>query len=312
MFVRIVAERPDGIIVRGAKDHISGAVASHYVFAMPSRMLTKNDQDYAVAFVVPSDAEGLTHVVNTTLKNSQHQDDHPVSSKYSSVESLLIFNDVFVPWENVFMCREWDAMDAMLFSFATTHRHSRCACSSGVTDLLTGASSLIARYNGLEKKGHIKDKLTELSTISETYYSCGLASSILATKTASGYYMPNMLYANVGKTWTAKLFHESVRLVQEIAGGLIDTVPSVSDCNNPELSSFIDKYLRGKADIPTEYRLKLFRMLQDMTTYGTACYWLSVSAVGAGSLEGAKIMVSRETDFASLERLAKELGDIPL
>ena len=311
LFLRVVDRRPDGIVVRGAKDHISAAIGSHYIFAMPSRALTEKDRDYAVAFVVPVDVEGLTHIVNTTLKSPEHQEDHPVSSKYSTVESLLIFDDVFVPWENVFMCGEWDAMESMLFSFATTHRHSRCACSAGVTDLLTGGASLIAKYNGIEKASHVKDKLTELSTVSETYYSCGLAASILAQKTASGYYAPNMLYANVGKTWTAKLFHDSTRMVQEIAGGLIDTVPSVSDCENPELSGFIDKYLKGKADIATEDRLKVFRMLQDMTTFGTACYWLTISATGAGSLQGAKIMVSRETDFESKEQLVKELGDMP-
>ncbi len=298
-------------MVRGAKDHISAAVGSHYIFAMPSRALTEKDKDYAVAFVVPTDVEGLTHIVNTSLKSAEHQKDHPVSSKYSTVESLLIFDDVFVPWENVFMCGEWDAMDTMLFSFATTHRHSRCACSAGVTDLLTGGSSLIAKYNGLDKASHIKDKLTELATFSETYYSCGLAASVLATKTESGYYAPNMLYANVGKQWTARLFHDSTRIVQEIAGGLIDTVPSVSDCTNPELAPVIDKYLKGKADFSTEDRLQLFRVLQDMTTYGTACYWLPVSAVGAGSLQGAKIMVSRETDFSAKEKLIKKLADIP-
>jgi len=311
LFLRVVEKRSDGIIVRGAKDHISGAPTSHYIFAMPSRMLTEDDKDYAVAFVVPADVEGLTHIVNTTLKSPQHQEDHPVSSKYSTIESLLVFDDVFVPWENVFMYKEWDAMGPMLFSFATTHRHSRCACQSGVTDILTGASSLIAKYNGLEKASHIRDKLTELSTISETYYSCGLAASVLGTKTESGYYMPNILYANVGKMWTAKLFHESARLVSEIAGGLIDTVPSVSDWENPELHPFLDKYLKGRADVPTDYRLQLFRLLQDMTTYGTACYWLTISPVGAGSLQGAKMMVARETDFTSKEILAKELSGIP-
>jgi 4-hydroxybutyryl-CoA dehydratase/vinylacetyl-CoA-Delta-isomerase len=311
LFLRVVERRPDGIVVRGAKDHISAAIGSHYIFAMPSRALTEKDRDYAVAFVVPVDVKGLTHVVNTTLKSAEHQEDHPVSSKYSTVESLLIFDDVFVPREHVFMCGEWDAMEPMLFSFATTHRHSRCACSAGVTDLLTGGASLIAKYNGIEKVSHVREKLTELSTISETYYSCGLAASILATKTASGYYAPNMLYANVGKTWTAKLFHDSTRMVQEIAGGLIDTVPSVSDCENPELSGFIDKYLKGKADVSTDDRLKVFRMLQDMTTFGTVCYWSTISATGAGSLQGAKIMVSRETDFDSKERLVKELGDMP-
>jgi 4-hydroxybutyryl-CoA dehydratase/vinylacetyl-CoA-Delta-isomerase len=311
LYLRVVERRSDGIIVRGAKDHISGAPVSHYIFAMPSRALTEKDEDYAVAFVVPSDVEGLTHIVNTTLKSPEHQEDHPVSSKYSTVESLLIFDDVFVPWENVFMCGEWDAMETMLFAFATTHRHSRCGCSAGVTDILLGASSLMAKYNGLERANHIRDKLTELSTIAETYYCCGLAASLLATKTGAGYYMPHILYTNVGKVWTAKLFHESVRMVQEIAGGLIDTVPSVSDWENPELRPFIDKYLKGKADVPTDYRLRLFRVLQDLTTYGTACYWLTISAVGAGALQGAKMMVSRETDFVSKERLAKELSGIP-
>ena len=311
LFLRVVDRRSDGIIVRGAKEHITGAAASHYIFAMPSRALTEKDADYAVAFVVPSDVEGLTHIVSPSLKNRDHLEDRPVSSRYSTVESLLIFDDVFVPWENVFMCGEWDAMDTMLISFANTHRHSRCACSSGVTDILTGASSLIAKYNGLEKASHIRDKLIELSAIAETYYSCGLAASILARKTESGYYTPNILYANVGKLWTAKLFHESVRLAQEIAGGLVDTVPSISDWENPELQPFLDKYLKGRADVPTDHRLRLFRVLQDLTTYGTACYWLTISAVGAGSPQGARIMISRETDYTYDETLARKLAGIP-
>ncbi|MGA3086898.1 MAG: 4-hydroxyphenylacetate 3-hydroxylase N-terminal domain-containing protein, partial [Thermodesulfobacteriota bacterium] len=195
LFVRIVDRRSDGIVVRGAKDHITGAAASHYIFAMPSRTLTEKDKDYAVAFVVPCDVEGLTHIVSPTLKTPDLQEDRPASSKYSTVESMLIFDDVFVPWENVFMCGEWDAMEPMLLSFATTHRHSRCACSSGVTDILTGASSLIAKYNGLEKVSHIRDKLIELSAAAETYYASGLISSILATKTESGYYSPSILHA---------------------------------------------------------------------------------------------------------------------
>jgi len=311
LFVRIVDRRSDGIVVRGAKDHITGAAASHYIFAMPSRSLTEKDKDYAVAFVVPCDVKGLTHIVSTTLKSAELQGDRPASSQYSTVESLLIFDDVFVPWENVFMCGEWDAMDPMLASFATTHRHSRCACSSGVTDILTGASSLIAKYNGLEKVSHIKDKLIELSSIAETYYACAMTSSVLAVKTEAGYYSPSTLYANVGKLWTAKLFHESVRLVQEIAGGLIDTVPSVSDWDNPELNPMLDKYLKGRAEVPTEHRLRLFRLLQDLTTYGIACYWLTLSAVGAGSPQGAKIMIQRETDYSAKEKLAKKLAGIP-
>ncbi len=311
LFVKIVDQRSDGIIVRGAKDHITGAAASHYIFAMPSRTLTEKDKDYAVAFVVPCDVKGLTHIVSPTLKTPDLKEDRPASSKYSTVESMLIFDDVFVPWENVFMCGEWDAMEPMLLSFATTHRHSRCACSSGVTDILTGASSLIAKYNGLEKVSHIRDKLIELSAAAETYYACGLTSSILATKTESGYYSPDMLQANVGKLWTSKLFHESVKMVQEIAGGLIDTVPSISDWRNPELQPFLEKYLKGKADVPTEYRLRLFRLLQDLTTYGIACYWLTLSAVGAGSPQGAKIMIQRETDYGFKEGLAKALAGIP-
>lgn len=311
LFLRVVDKRSDGIVVRGAKEHITGAAASHEIYVMPSRMLTEKDKDYAVAFAVPADVEGLTHIVNPTFKDAARKDDRPFSSRHSTIESLLIFDDVFVPWERVFMCGEWDAMDSMLFAFTTTHRHSRCGCSAGLTDILCGACSLVAKYNGLDKAPHIRDKLFELSATGETYYACGLAASVLAEKTPSGVYLPNTLHANVGKLWTAKLFHESTRLAIEIAGGLVDTVPSQSDWDNQELQPWIDKYLKGKADVPTEHRLRLFRLLQDMTVYGCGCYWLTISAVGAGSPQGAKLMILRETDFDFKEKLARNICGVP-
>jgi len=307
LFLRIVGRRSDGIIVRGAKEHITGAAASHEIFVMPSRVLTEMDKDYAVAFAIPADTEGLTHIVNPTFKHASQKGNLPLSSKYSTVESLLIFDDVFVPWERVFMCGEWDAISSMLFAFATTHRHSRCGCSAGVTDILCGASSLAAKYNGLEKVSHIKEKLIELSASAETYYACGIAASVLAKKTASGVYLPNTLYSNVGKLWTAKLFHDSTRLAIEVAGGLVDTVPSEDDWNNEELQYWINKYLKGKASTATEDRLSVFRLLQDITVCGCSCYWLTISAVGAGSPQGAKLMILRETDLKFKENLVKDI-----
>lgn len=307
LLLRMVGRRSDGIIVRGAKENITGAAASHEIFVMPSRMLTEKDKDYAVAFAVPADTEGVTHIVNPTLKHASEKGNLPLSSKHSTVESLLIFNDVFVPWERVFMCGEWDSMSSMLFAFANTHRHSRCACSAGVTDILCGASSLAAQYNGLEKKSHIQEKLIELSAAAETYYSCGITASVLAKKTASGIYLPDALYSNVGKLWTAKLFHDSTRLAIEVAGGLVDTVPSEDDWNNQELQPLINKFLKGKASISTEDRLSVFRLLQDITVRGCSCYWLTISAVGAGSPQGAKLMILRETDLKSKEKVVKDI-----
>lgn len=311
-FVRVVKKTEDGIIVRGAKDHISIAPIVDEIFVMPSRaMRSPEEKDYAVAFAVPPDAEGLVHIVNTTFKEPGQEEDYPFCAKFGSCESLLVFNDVFVPWERVFMCGEYEVQPRMLFAFSTTHRHSRCACSSGVTDIMAGAASLIAKYNGVDKVSHVKEKLAHLITQSEAYYACGIAASALAERTPSGVWMPSILYSNVGKVLTIEGFHESLRILQDLAGGLTQTVPSSKDYENPVLRGYIDKYLKGRSDVPTEHRMRLFRFLRDLCTRGSVGFWSTVSATGAGGLAGAKLMIAREVDMSHREKLVRELAGLP-
>ncbi|NIM45665.1 MAG: hypothetical protein GTO54_08605, partial [Nitrososphaeria archaeon] len=310
MYLRVVDERSDGIVVRGAKAHISGAPVMHEIFVMPSRTMRKEDRDFAVAFVVPSDAKGLTHVVNTTFREEGKEDDHPFSSKYSSAESFLFFDDVFIPEERVFMCGEHEFSRRLVLAFSTPHRHSRLACSSGITDILTGASALAAEYNGIQNVSHIRDKINELLLMSESYYALGISAATLASKTASGTYMPNILHTNVGKVMTARGLHEAIRLTQDVAGGLVQTVPSSKTYQNKALAERLDKYLKAKDTVPTQHRVRLFRFLQDLTTYGWAGFWLVVSAVGAGSPYGAKLIASREVDLEEKKKLIKRLCGI--
>ena len=311
-FVRMVKKTKDGIIVRGAKNLISIAPVADEIFVMPSRaMRTPEEKDYAIAFAVPPDADGLVHIVNTTLKEPSQEQDYPFCSKHGSCESMLIFDDVFVPWERVFMCGEYEVQPKMLYAFATTHRHSRCACSSGITDIIAGAASIAAKYNGLDKVAHIRQKIAHLITQSESYYACGIAASALAEQTASGVWMPSILYSNVGKVLTIEGFHESLRILQDLAGGLTQTVPSSKDYENPQVKAYLDKYLKGRSDVSADYRLRLYRFLRDLTTRGACGFWTVVSATGAGGLAGAELMIRREVDLRHRENLVKVLADIP-
>jgi 4-hydroxybutyryl-CoA dehydratase / vinylacetyl-CoA-Delta-isomerase len=314
LFCRIVERRKDGIIVRGCKAHQTGAVNSHWILVMPTSTMTKDDADYALSFVAPADAEGIVYIYGRqscdTRKLEGSQFDMG-NKEFGGHEALMIFDDLFVPWENVFMCGEYEFSGALVERFAGYHRQSYGGCKVGVGDVLIGAAALAADYNGANKASHVKDKLIEMMHLNETLYACGIACSAEGHKTASGNYIIDLLLANVCKQNVTRFPYEIARLAEDIAGGLMVTMPSEKDLQHPVAGKYIEKYLCGIKSIPTEYRMRILRLIENITLGTAAVGYRTESMHGAGSPQAQRIMISRQGNLEHKKALAKKIAGIP-
>ena len=311
-YLHVVEEKPDGIVVRGNKMHQTGAVNSHEIICMPTRAMLEEDKDYAISFALPSDSEGIIYIYgrqpcDTRKIESPNMDVGNIL--YGGQECMVVFDDVFVPWERVFMYREYDFAGELVEKFASYHRQSY-ACKSGMGDVLIGASQLIAEYQGTSKASHIRDKIIDMIQLNETMMSCSLACAYEGHREASGTYFVDSLRANVSKLNVTRFPYDIARLAQDIAGGAIATMPSEKDLKHPRIGKYVAKYLRGVEGIPVENRIRLLRLIENLTMgLGAACY-LAESMHGAGSPMAQKIMIARQTDVEGMKGSAKRLCGI--
>lgn len=313
LYTRVVEKRKDGIIVRGAKAHQTGAINSHWVLVMPTSTMTKEDADYAVSFVAPADAEGILYVYGRQSCDTRKLENSEIdvgNRRFGGHEALMVFDDLFVPWENVFMCGEYEFSGALVERFAGYHRQSYGGCKVGVGDVLIGAAALAADFNGAAKASHVKDKLIEMMHLNETLYACGIACSTEGSKTASGNYLIDLLLANVCKQNVTRYPYEIARLAEDIAGGLMVTMPSEKDLKNPEVGKIIEKYLKGVPSVPTEYRCRVLRLIENITLGTAAVGYRTESMHGAGSPQAQRIMISRQGNLEHKKELAKEIAGI--
>ena len=313
LFLHVVERRPDGIVVRGAKAHQTGALNSHEILVMPTTAMREDEGDYAVSFAVPATAEGITFVLGRQPSDTRKMEGSPMdvgNPVFGSQEALIIFDDVFVPWEQVFMCGEIDQSGKVVERFASYHRQSYGGCKVGVGDVLIGAAQLAATYQGVDRASHVRDKITEMIHLNETLFSCGIACSSRGSATPSGCYMVDPLLANVCKHNVTRFPFEIARLLQDIGGGLVVTMPSEKDFENPEVAPYLEKYLQGKSGISTMDRMKIIRFIENMTVGCGAAAYLTESIHGAGSPQAQRIMISRLGNLPEKVRYAKKLAGI--
>jgi len=310
LYLHIVEHKEDGIVVRGAKVHQTGAVNSHEILAMPTTALREEDRDYAVSFAVPADTPGLTFIfgrqTNDERKLGGEIDQGNSRFGFVGGEAMIVFNDVFVPWERVFMCGEHDFALPLVEMFASYHRQNYGGCKAGVADVLIGAAALIARCNGLADAAHIRDKLVEMVHLTETLHNCSLACSAEGQMTPSGSCYVDPLLANTTKLNTTRFVYEIGRLAHDIAGGLLGTLPSEKDLRHPVVGPFIEKYYRGAADFPTEARIRVARLIENIT----GCSTLVECMHGAGSPQAQRIAIYRQANLAEKMNLARHLAGI--
>jgi 4-hydroxybutyryl-CoA dehydratase/vinylacetyl-CoA-Delta-isomerase len=312
LFVRVAERRPDGIVLRGAKAHQTGAVNSHWLLVMPGQSLGEADTAYAVAAAVPVGAPGLTFVYGRQSSDTRSMEgDLDVgNATFAGQEALVIFEDVFVPFEHVFLDGEFEFAGPLVERFTAYHRRSY-VCKSGVGDVLIGAAALAADYQGVARASHIQDKLVEMAHLNEAIYATGIAASHEGHRTSAGNWEPDHLLANVCKQAVTRFPFEIARLAQDLAGGAVATMPSEQDWHHPEVGPLLAKYLQGREGVPTEHRLRVLRLIENLTLGRNAVGYLTESLHGAGSPQAQRIVIRRKMGLEQKKDLARRLAGIP-
>jgi 4-hydroxybutyryl-CoA dehydratase / vinylacetyl-CoA-Delta-isomerase len=312
-YVHVVKRRDDGIVVRGAKLHMTGAVNSHDILVMPTTAMDERSKDYAIAFTVPIDAPGVTLIFGRQASDDRRDNLERIDvgkPTFGGVggEAVIAFEDVFVPNEHIFLNGETEFTMPIVYRFAAHHRANYGACKTGLMDVLTGAVSYLTQVQGTSRASHVRDKVTEMVHLSETLYSSSIACAAEGWPTESGAYMVDTMLANVCKQNVTRFHFEVARLALDLAGGFIATMPSQHDLENEEVGHLVEKYFSGVAGIPTLHRMKIVRLIEAMTS-GTA---LAESMHGAGSPQAQRVMILRESKLDEKMKLAKALIGIPL
>lgn len=322
MFLRIVEKRADGIVVRGAKTHQTGSINSHEHLVMPTISMTEEDKSFAVCFAVPSDADGIFMIYGRqscdTRKMEAGADVDLGNKNFGGQEALVVFDDVFIPTDRIFLCEEWDFAGMLVERFAGYHRQSYGGCKVGVGDVIIGAAALAADYNGANKASHIKDKLIEMTHLNETLYCCGIACSAEGYPTEAGNYSIDMLLANVCKQNVTRFPYEIVRLAEDIAGGLMVTMPSEKDFksevkvgkNGETIGEVCNKYFKGSPVATTEERMRVLRFIENIALGAAAVGYRTESMHGAGSPQAQRIMIARQGNIEAKKELAKVIAGI--
>jgi len=278
--------------------------------------MRNEDSTYSVCCAVPADADGITYYYGRQSCDLRRLDESTAGDidcgnpLFGGQECLVVFEDVFVPHERVFMNGETDFCSRLVDTFASYHRQSYGGCKVGVGDVLIGAAATIAKYNGVLSASHIRDKITEMTHLNETLYSCGIACSASGVQTDAGNYLVDMLLANVCKQNVTRFPFEIARLLQDIAGGLFVTCPSAKELENPETKRIVEKYLVGVQGIDTVNRIKMLRLIENLTLGRAAVGYLTESMHGAGSPQAQRIMIHRMSDIEQKMNLAMDLAQI--
>jgi len=305
MYLRIVERRIDGIVVRGAKAHTSGGVICEELVVIAQRAMREDDSDYAVAFAIPVDTPGIT-LVARGINMPPDPQQAPLSHSGAVVESLTIFDDVFVPTERIFLCGESEFCGAIANNFATINRHGYLGTDYGKLELFIGAAALIAEYNGVADKPHIRDKIAEMIKLASAIYALGIAAAVKST-VINGVAFPDAVMTNAGKHLTMEAHYTCARLLNEVAGGAAVTMPSVRDLKHPEVAPFIEKYFKAAPGVSVADRIKLFHFIGDLCSSEYAGWWYNEIIHGSGSPAAERVQMYREFDLESTKQLVKVL-----
>jgi 4-hydroxybutyryl-CoA dehydratase/vinylacetyl-CoA-Delta-isomerase len=312
LFLHVVAREKDGLRVRGAKMHQTGCINSHWLVVMPTMRLGEQDRDFAVVGAVPVDAPGITYIYGRQSCDTRAMESGDIdqgNAQFAGQEAMVLFDDVFIPWDLVFMDGEHEFAAMLVERFTCYHRRSY-VCKSGVGDVLIGAAGAIADYNGVPAVSHIRDKLVEMAHLNETIYATGIAASHESKPTRSGAYLCNDLIANVCKHHVTEIPFVLGRIAQDLAGGLVATAPSEQDLRHEELGPLVRKFLQARSGVSAENRLRMLRLIENMTLGRNAVGYLTESLHGAGSPQAQRIQIARQMDLEGKKALAKRLAGI--
>ncbi|MCL4402397.1 MAG: 4-hydroxybutyryl-CoA dehydratase [Acidobacteria bacterium] len=312
LFVRVVERRLDGVVLRGAKMHQTGCLNSHWIVVMPTMRLKPSGRDYAIIAAIPVNDPGLTFIYGRQSCDTRALEGGEIdqgNARFSGQEAMILIDDVFVPNELVFMDGETEFAAMLVERFTAYHRRSY-VCKTGLGDVIIGAAALAADYNGVGSVSHVRDKLVEMCHLNETIYGSGIAASHESQPAAAGNFQPDDLLANVCKHNVTRFPYELARLAQDLAGGLVATLPSGKDFENPETGPKLRKYLKGRDGVAVEDRARILRLIENMTLGRNAVGYLTESMHGAGSPQAQRIQIARQMNLEEKKKLAQRLAGI--
>lgn len=306
-YVHVVERKPGGIVISGTKAIVTSAPYVHELLVLPGRAMTAADAPFALACAVPIDARGLTVVARAAGRPGESR--AVFSGRYGQTTGVCVFENVFVPWERVFLCGEWQHSEFLTKSYATHHRHTCIGARAGFGDLLIGAGALMIEANGLcaTRNSHLRDTMVELIKTVEGFYACGVAASIYGVRDAAGNVEPEAVFANIGKLLLGNQIYDMHRLAHEVSGGLIVALPGPEEDHNPDTAAKLAEVLRGRADIPYRKRAQVARFMEDLTA-SDAAGWMSVISIhGGGSPQALKSEIYRRYPIDERKRLVERL-----
>jgi aromatic ring hydroxylase len=312
-YLRIVEQRPDGIVVRGAKTHTSNTTHVDELIVLPTRALTARDADYAVAFAVPVATPGLTLVASPFGSHlggpAKDPFEFPITARHKMIETTTLFDDVFVPTERVFLCREWPYAGPLALGFVEFHRFTAISYKLPLVDALVGAAHLLADYNGLARAAHVRDKLIRLIAYAETLRAL-VHHAAERCVVRDGIAVPDALTVNMAKYHFAHHYHAAVQDVQDIAGGLLVTAPGAEDVASAELGPRLARYYGGRAGVGGVERLRAMHFVKELTSSDYGGYQEVLALHAEGSLEAEKLMVARAYDATRARQLVERMAGL--
>jgi len=311
-FLHVVRRDENGIFVSGAKMHQTGAVNSHWMIFMPTMRLGEGDRDWAIIGALPVTAPGVTYIMGRQTNDMRIVDGGVLdagNAQFAGQEALVVFENVFVPNEHIFMDGEIGFASTVVERFTTYHRSSY-ACKTGLGDVMIGAAAAAAELNGLEKVRHIQDKLIEMTHLNETMYSSCVAGATRSKTEASGVQINDVMLSNVAKQNVTRFPYEIARLAQDIAGGIIVTMPSEKDLDNDEIGPLVRKYMQGQDGADPVDRMRVMRLSENMTIGRNAVGYLTESMHGAGSPQAQRVEIGRRMDLEGKKNLAYHLAGV--
>lgn len=314
LYIHVVDRNEKGIYISGAKAHQTGCLNAHWLLVMPNGSLTEKDKDYAFSGAVPVDDPNITYIYGRQSNDLRHLDGSQIDTgnfSYSGQEALIILDRVFVPHDRVFLDGQFEFAGLLVERFTNYHRRSY-VCKSGLGDVLIGAAATAADYNGVPNASHIRDKLVEMTLLNETIYATGISSSNQAYCLKSGAWMCEDILANVCKQHVTRFPYEIGRLAQDIAGGLMVTLPSEKDFKHKVAGPLLQKFFKGKKGVPVEDRARILRLIENMTLGRNAVSYLTESMHGAGSPQAQRIVLFRKMDLEYKKILSQNLAGIPI
>lgn len=310
LYLRVVDRRPDGLVVRGAKFHQTGMLNSHEILVMPTLALRPGEEAWAVSFAVPAATPGVRYVLGRQTSDTRKLEGEALdvgNPRFGGQEVLVVFDDVFVPNERVFLDGEVGWSGVLVERFAAYHRQSYGGCKVGVGDVLIGATALVAEMNGVARASHVRDKIVEMIHLNETLFACGVACSARGQATMAGNYLVDLLLANVCKLNVTRFPYEMARLATDVAGGLLGTLPAARELDDPELGPYVRKYLAAAEGWDVTERIKVLRLIENLVAGAGSVAYLIESMHGAGSPMAQRIMIRRQADLTGKMDLVRRL-----